>query len=463
MSFGPKPCVEPALTSLLLEAIKELCSAEAASILLRDDSGDLVFDLVAGGAGAQLSRIRLRKGEGLAGRVLETGVAEIENNADNTAGAKVADETGYECRSVVAVPLIDPDGVPFAVAEAVNPLPGSTEDGNFQQVHLENLLQVRDPLSAAMLALADFGGDQSAMPRFYRAVVEVMSARADCLRRENENLESSRRVFEIHQARRYSDEKMLALARMASGIAHEVNNPLSVAMSNLGSLNDATGDIPTEGFDEEDKELVEDMKEMVDDVKTELTRISRIVNRLMLFGDRDLGRAEEIDLAEEVRRVSALVEESGHKDTPVKVVVEAEDVPKIQASRTQIRQVLLEIVDNAIRAAEGTSDEEGEVELKVFGSGSTVHLSIRDNGPGISTENQERVFDPFFTTKSNWRSTGLGLTAAYGVLRSLGGRISIDSVPGKGVMVVASFPVECEVANDDGKKTSMRYYENTAG
>lgn len=440
---SPSPstgCVEPALTSLLVEAIKEIASAEAASILVPDHRGNLVFALVAGGAGLHLSHLSIPVDSGVAGRVFHTGLPEIAHfPAASDASKQVQDETGFVTKSLLAVPLVDANGKTFAIAEAVNPV---DEQKSFQEEDLRALMEVREPLADAFRALQTMGSDTTAMPRFYRAVVEVMDRRTTILRQRNDDLHTSRRAFEMTRARHYSDEKMMALARMASGISHEINNPLSVAVSNLGSLAEACVDLLDAHRSDDERELIEDVQEMTADIQVELGRIHKIVSQLMFFGDREVTRLDRVDLVQEAQRILGVVDD--HQAPHVEITIECDAVPPVFASRNHVRQVLLELVENAVHAASRTTSEKGEVLVRIFASGGTVHASVGDNGPGIEPRNIERVFEPFFTCKSDWHATGLGLTAAYGVIRALGGQLAIDSVTGKGTIVVASFPIEAQ-------------------
>ena len=435
-------CVEPALTSLLVEAIKEITTAEAASILVPDQDGNLVFALVAGGAGLHLSQVKVPIEGNVCGRVFRTGLPEIAHfPAQSAASSHIQEQTGFITKSLLAVPLLDETGSIFAVAEAVNPILGSGPKDSFRESHLRALLDVRQPLGEAFRALQQLNEDPSAMPRFYRAVVSVMDCRTDILRQRNADLHSSRRVFEMTRARHYSDEKMMALARMASGIAHEINNPLSVALSNLGSLSETCADLTVSTRTEDEQELIDDIAAMTQDVRSELDRIAKIVSRLMFFGDRDLRTIERVDVADEATRIAGVLDENRARD--LDLMIEAEVVPHILAGRSHVRQVLLELIENAVHAASRSKDPEGgKVHVRIFSSGGTVHASVGDNGPGIEARNVERVFEPFFTDKSDWAATGLGLTAAYGVMQLLGGQIAIDSVPGRGTIVVASFPID---------------------
>ena len=456
-----------ALSGLLLEAVKDLCEADAASILEIDRDGQLRFRLVDGGAGEKLAGTTLSADESVAGRVLQTCEPEIVHAGDSHIPNELL---GYTTQSMLAAPLIDDNGRLVGVVEAVN-----ATCGTFDRRHLEALVRLSTPIANALRAAEDLGTDPLAMQRFYRAVVDVMTERGAGLKDLNEELVHSRRAFELDRAKRYNDQKMAGLARMSCGIAHEVNNPLSVVQSNLNTGREITAElstllkgVPLESSvrDEVDLSLT-DLDEMGRDMRDALARIAKVTDRLMAFGDMDLGRVEELDVRDELFRLADLFESHGPTDVPVPIDVEiADDLPSMVSSRTHVRQALMELVDNGVRAASRV--EGGTLSLRAFGDSTSVYVTVTDNGPGIPADVQSQVFDPFFTTKSDWRATGLGLTAAYGVVKGLGGTISIDSAAGRGTSVSVCFPLEPPAALNDHRAgpgraqpgRSLRYYED---
>lgn len=473
------------LTSLLVEGIKDVCDCEAASLLKALPNGGLEFACVVGGAAESVQSMNLAPGEGIAGRVLITGSAEIVSGTQSNVARQIQSTSGFQMRSMIAIPLEDEKGK-VGVAEALNPRDGPS----FHEGHLERFLEISLPLARALRAMSDLEAP-GAMESFYDALSEVLSLRTAHFKTRSERLEASRRSFEIHRARRYGDEKMAGLARMAAGISHEINNPLAVVIANTNLLGEMATDIQDaltsarEALAAGDAQaaqkalaaadidtLLEDIVDVASEGKTQLDRIAKVTSQLMLFGDRNLHQLEEVNLAEEAERVSGLVRLGalGHHENRVQLEVESMSKSSIKACRTHIRQMFLELLENALRAADQSQDPKGGVvKMLVFSDSEKIHITVEDNGPGIEFEQQHRVFDPFYTSKANWRSTGLGLTAVYGVVRALGGLIAVDSVPGRGAQFTVSLPLHqpqeetpdsVENSETSGPIRTGRYYED---
>jgi signal transduction histidine kinase len=124
----------------------------------------------------------------------------------------------------------------------------------------------------------------------------------------------------------------------------------------------------------------------------------------------------------------------------------------------------VELLENAIRAA-NQNPTLGRVQVRVHKQEEEAVLEIQDNGPGIDFESQQRIFDPFYTTKRNWRSTGLGLTAVYGIVKSMNGSIVLQSSPGNGAHFSIHLPIQASHASgradpSGSSKKSGRYYED---
>lgn len=453
------------LTGLLVEAIKDLCDAEAAALLRLEPDGSLVFERAAGGAGERLYSLRLAPGEGVAGQVLLQRTPEVVYRPASDASARIRRETGFEPRCVLAVPLVDLDGTAVGVAEAVNPTVGE----RFGPSEVRRLMSIAQPLASALRSMRQLAEDEKAMARFYAAVVDVLYVRGERLKSVSETLEGSRRAFELARARQYSDEKLTGLARMAAGLAHEINNPLAVVRANLtllGELFEEIGDALEAKEPSRVRAAVEEGREVAAEAGTELVRICDIVSRLMLFGDRPAGNVDEVSLAREVERVVDLARAGALRfDGKVPIELEIFGEPIVRACRGHVRQVVLELVDNAVRAAERSSHAAGgRVVVRVFSDATHAHLVVEDNGDGLPlTDGHERIFEPFYTTKPTWRSLGLGLTAAYGIVRGFGGILTLDSLPGRGTQVTVSFPrraAEVVPLTAPRIPRSGRYYED---
>ena len=177
---------------------------------------------------------------------------------------------------------------------------------------------------------------------------------------------------------------------------------------------------------------------MIERTRTGVKRVASIVEKMRGLARTSLPKWEVVSLAELVE--SALEMMRGRlKRERIDVVVTIHDATRVECVPDQIGQVLLNLLINALQAIESTGRQEGgRIEVEGRLSGPWVVISVSDNGPGIEPEHRERLFDPFFTTKPVGEGTGLGLAITHGIISGHGGRIELDSVAGRRVLLPRS-------------------------
>jgi two-component system NtrC family sensor kinase len=239
-------------------------------------------------------------------------------------------------------------------------------------------------------------------------------------------------------------DKMAGLGRLVSGIAHELNNPLTSIMGYAQLL---TG-----------KPLAPPLAEETRRIYQEAERASQIVKNLLLFAREARPERHPVDLNDVIRRTLPL---RSYELRVENIAVELElaaGLPPVLADETQIQQVILNLILNSQQAIE-QSAHGGTIRVRTSSAAqNAVFLEVSDSGAGISPEILHRVFNAFFTTKPAGVATGLGLSIAYGIVRDHGGRISVDSPPGEGARFTIEFPA-AELDQAEGRART----DETAG
>lgn len=231
--------------------------------------------------------------------------------------------------------------------------------------------------------------------------------------------------------------KMAALGKMAAGIAHEINNPLAVIAEKAGWLKDLLA--------EEDLASLPNRQEFLDTVNKieyHVDRAKKVTHRLLGFARRMEPVTEKVDINRVLdESVSFLENEARFLNIDI---VKAYDpnLPLVYSDSTQLQQVFLNLLDNAIDAI----GKNGQIKLttKYQPRTNSVAIEISDNGPGIPKELLSKIFDPFFTTKEVGKGTGLGLSITYSIVEKLGGRITVASEVGQGTTFTIILPVGSE-------------------
>jgi two-component system NtrC family sensor kinase len=228
--------------------------------------------------------------------------------------------------------------------------------------------------------------------------------------------------------------KMAALGKMAAGIAHEINNPLAVIGEKAGwikdllSMENATA-----------SENLQEMSDAVNKIEYHVTRAKTITHRLLGFARRMEPMAEKININEILEEsLEFLKNEARYRSIGIQANY-APDLPLTTTDPTQLQQVFLNIINNAIDAV----DKDGEIVINTrnLAKNNELSIDINDNGPGMSKEVLQKIFDPFFTTKEVGKGTGLGLSITYSIVEKLGGRIMVASEEGKGTTFTIYLPV----------------------
>ncbi len=229
----------------------------------------------------------------------------------------------------------------------------------------------------------------------------------------------------LMQERLLQSEKMASVGQLVSGVAHELNNPLTgiVGFAQLLLMRD----------------LDERSRQQVETIQAEAERASKIVQNLLSFARRRKARKEPTDLNALVRRVVELRSYEHHLRNIEVSLDLAPDLPQTLVDPDQIQQVLLNLIINAEQAVKDR--ERGRIDIRTRVREGSIVLTVQDNGPGIAPEVLRRIFDPFFTTKQAGEGTGLGLTISYGIVDDHGGRIHAESPPGKGAVFTVELPI----------------------
>ena len=226
--------------------------------------------------------------------------------------------------------------------------------------------------------------------------------------------------------------KMASIGRLATGVAHEINNPLAIINEKAGLLKDLA--LLTEDFPQKEK-IIKNIDSLISNVE----RCSTITHRLLGFAKRMDVSMETINLELLIREVLGFLEkEASYRNISVQFHI-PEDFPSIQSDRGQLQQVFLNIINNAFAAMK----EGGRIDISMREERDVdaVAVTIKDNGHGISKEDLPRIFEPFFTTKKEG-GVGLGLSITYGIVEKLGGRISVESTVGQGTEFTVLLPAK---------------------
>jgi signal transduction histidine kinase/ActR/RegA family two-component response regulator len=229
------------------------------------------------------------------------------------------------------------------------------------------------------------------------------------------------------QSKLLQTEKMAAVGQLVSGIAHELNNPLTAIMG-YGQLLLGQGLAP-EQYSEASK------------VFEQAERARRIVKNLLYFARENEPERSRVDLNEIVERTLAL---RSYELRVENILVECElaaDLPETMADPYQLQQVVLNLLTNAEQAL---LQERGQGKVKIktrVADGHRLAIEISDDGPGVPRGIASRIFDPFFTTKPSGVGTGLGLSIVYGIVKQHGGEVTFENQNGGGARFVVELPV----------------------
>jgi two-component system NtrC family sensor kinase len=233
------------------------------------------------------------------------------------------------------------------------------------------------------------------------------------------------------QAHLIQSEKLAGVGKLAAGVAHEINNPLTCVLTNSSLiLQDLPGDDPRR----------EDLQSIVD----ETLRCRKIVKGLLDFARQTKPQKQNLDLNKVTEDVLALVRnQASFQNIAIRTELDPK-IPTVLADADQMRQVILNIILNAA----DVMPQGGALRIRSHfeASSNQVMLRISDTGPGIPVEIQDKLFEPFFTTKKT--GTGLGLAIAYGIMERHKGALKIESSPGHGTTMVVILPTDVQSIDD---------------
>ncbi len=238
-----------------------------------------------------------------------------------------------------------------------------------------------------------------------------------------ERLEMERRL-KTTQEQLLQSEKLAAMGRLTSQIAHELNNPLYGIMNTLELMK---------------TEISPDNKrrKLLEMALSEIVRLSELLRKMLTFSKPDQKEKQPVDINTILDEMLLLHKKQFRENDIIISMDLISELPPVYASKNQLRQVFLNIFKNAGDAM----PDGGTLTVKTSAAGGEIVIEISDTGLGIKEENINKIFDAFFTTKSSVKGVGLGLSVCYGFIVEHGGDIKVESVEGAGTNFIITLPV----------------------
>jgi signal transduction histidine kinase len=378
-----------------------LISADGNSLLLRGDRG-LSDEL-------RRVNVELPMGEGLIGRVALTGQArrvdDVGITDDLLPAARMA-ATADGIHGLVCVPI-----------RARHRILGTLSLGR----------QTEDCFTDEEVALLECVADQIGLALDNARLYGEINRQLDDLRRAQS---------EVVKA-----ERLSAVNGLAAGVAHEINNPLTIIMAQLHLMAQAP--------------MSTQVEEALGVIDAAAKRAASIVRDLILFAEHRPPRRARCQVTDQIREVVAF-EEARLESEGVSVRTNLEPVPDIWADHNHLQEVLLHVIQNAQHAMVEAHGG-GVLTIKTTMVESGVRIEVADDGPGIPPEHLPRIFNPFFTTKQPGDGRGLGLSVAHSIVTEHGGRMWAENRPDGGALFTIDLPIgEQEPAREVLRSESRR-------
>jgi signal transduction histidine kinase len=238
------------------------------------------------------------------------------------------------------------------------------------------------------------------------------------------------RLDTLHQVEYAS--KMVSLGRLASGVAHEINNPLAIINEKAGHIKDIFTLTDTYA---KDPKLIG----LVDSVISTVQRCAKVTRGLLNFARHLNLSVQAINLKEIIYEVqSVLAKEAEMRSISVGISI-ADDIPPFESDRGKLEQVFFNLFNSAI----GAMNDGGHLEITAGRKNKdTVSVAFTDNGRGIPEADLKHIFEPFYYSKTGHSGTGLGLAVTYALVQEIGGTISVSSNPGQETCFEISIPLK---------------------
>lgn len=231
--------------------------------------------------------------------------------------------------------------------------------------------------------------------------------------------------------------KLAAIGELAAGVAHEINNPLAIILTERQILLDLFGQTEIE-----DDEFSRQFKASMDQIDVQALRCKTITHNLLRFSRRTKSIIETIDLNQFIKEVIDLMEREA-RSSGIKFITDLDPgLLPILSDPSQLQQVFLNLINNAIHAHEEKSYGTIRITTRLDENGKGVKVFFADTGSGISQQNIGKIFDPFFTTKPVGKGTGLGLSICYTIIKQLGGGITVKSKINEGTEFALFLPLD---------------------
>lgn len=298
---------------------------------------------------------------------------------------------------------------------------------------------------------------------YQRALNREKQARLDAeeqLENSSRELYKKNQALQQQQSAMLKNEKLATIGMLSAGVAHEINNPLAVVISNLnalteynqqllallgevqqwqqqGQLPDALASAFTRMDDDVDFSFItEDAPEMMGDMKEGLLRMQEIVSNLKTFSRTKPGERQFIDINACIEASLKLVNNEIKDHCTVSLDL-LSSLPKTAANNSELSQVFMNLVINAAHAME----QGGIIRVHTSLQNDEIKIQIADNGSGIPENIRKDIFNPFFTTKPPGHGTGMGLSVVHGIIQDHGGSIGLNSKIGVGTCFTIRLPV----------------------
>jgi histidine kinase len=238
--------------------------------------------------------------------------------------------------------------------------------------------------------------------------------------------------------------RMATLGEMAAGVAHELNQPLSVIKTGTGFI--------SKKIKKNEPIPIETLQTLAEEMDAQVDRASRIINHLREFGRKTETLKTAVQVNEAIKGMLSVLGKQLEL-RQIKIIMDlGSNLPPILGNQNRLEQVFINLILNARDALEDPAIKEKVIRIRSYCEDDWVKVDFTDNGCGIPKEIQEKIFEPFFSTKEVGQGTGLGLSISYGILRDYLGQIQVNSRMGSGTTFILQFPaLTGKVEPDRGK------------